>query len=363
MMGHMRRPRFKAPEHFESAIYHCVSRVVDRRKVLGPQEKEHFVRLMRLYERLYGLRIVTYCVMGNHFHILVEVPRRPETLPTDQALVALVAETKGREEAFWLEHWLTHWRREGNHAAAEAERERWFRQMWDISQFMKVLKQRFSQWFNARQSGRRKGTLWEERFRSVLVEDGRALHAMAAYIDLNPLRAGLVKDPADYRWSGYGEAAAGQKAGMSGLNRLAENLRREGVAMEGGLLAWYREQLMGREARRNGAQGPEQGEKVPAHDGGAGRERDAAGSAGKASPLGDSLRRRVRYFTDGAALGSREFINAVFEARRGWFSARRRTGARTLKGFGRASPLQSLRSLRDLQKFTDGRGAADPPQV
>ena len=58
----------------------------------------------------------------------------------------------------------------------------------------------------------RKGTLWEDRFRSVLVEGaGLALATMAAYIDLNPVRAGMVEDPKDYRWSGYGAAMAGRK--------------------------------------------------------------------------------------------------------------------------------------------------------
>jgi hypothetical protein len=53
---------------------------------------------------------------------------------------------------------------------------------------MKVLKQRFTQWFNGRHAWR--GTLWEDRFRPVLVEGkGDALRAMAAYIDLNPVRA------------------------------------------------------------------------------------------------------------------------------------------------------------------------------
>ncbi len=56
---------------------------------------------------------------------------------------------------------------------------------------MKELKQRFSRWYN-RQTGRF-GTLWAERFKSVLVEDHPAnVETLAAYIDLNPVRAGLV---------------------------------------------------------------------------------------------------------------------------------------------------------------------------
>ncbi len=54
-------------------------------------EKEQFVKFMRLYERFYGLRVLTFCIMSNHFHILVEVPKRPETLPPDEALIGLVA--------------------------------------------------------------------------------------------------------------------------------------------------------------------------------------------------------------------------------------------------------------------------------
>jgi len=90
---------------------------------------------------------------------------------------------------------------------------------------MKLLKQRFTQWYNGRTG--RKGTLWEERFKSVLVEGiGQGLRAMAAYIDLNPVRAGLVTDPKDYRWSGYGEAMAGNKRARLGLQRVVQALLR-----------------------------------------------------------------------------------------------------------------------------------------
>ena len=72
---------------------------------------------------------------------------------------------------------------------------------WKIgkSWFLRLVKQRFTQWYNKRQG--RSGALWEDRFKSVLVEGaGPALSAMAVYIDLNPVRAGIVDDPADYRW-------------------------------------------------------------------------------------------------------------------------------------------------------------------
>ena len=70
--------------------------------------------------------------------------------------------------------------------------------MHDVSAFMKTLLQRFTQWYNLRME--RSGPLWEGRFKSVLVEGKPgALMAMAGYIDLNPLRAGMVEDPLRYR--------------------------------------------------------------------------------------------------------------------------------------------------------------------
>jgi hypothetical protein len=83
--------------------------------------------------------------------------------------------------------------------------------MHDLSQFMKTVLQRMTRWFNL--CHQRKGTLWEERYKSVIVEDGIAARTMAAYIDLNPVRAGMVSDPAEYRWSSYGEAVGGGAKG------------------------------------------------------------------------------------------------------------------------------------------------------
>ena len=60
---------------------------------------------------------------------------------------------------------------------------------------IKELKGRFAQWYNQRHD--RYGVLWAERFKSVLLEGGEALAAVAAYIELNPVRASLCADPKD----------------------------------------------------------------------------------------------------------------------------------------------------------------------
>ena len=159
------------------------------------------------------------------------------------------------------------------------------RRMYDVSWMMKTLKQRFSLWFN--KSRDRFGPLWSERFKSVLVEGDRwALQTVAAYIDLNAVRAGLVKDPKDYRFCGYGEAVVGSDVARSGL------------ALIGHDLVSYRRTLFG-----SGA-----GEK----SGKASISREDAvrvleKEKGKL-PLAAVLRCRVRYFSDGLILGSTEFV-------------------------------------------------------
>ena len=103
-------------------------------------------------------------------------------------------------------------------AVLEQVRAKYLRRMWDLSEFMKTLKQKFTGWFNRKHG--RCGTLWESRFKSVLVEGSRdCLLKVAAYIDLNAVRAGLAGDPKDYRWSGYAEAVAGDRAARKGLAR------------------------------------------------------------------------------------------------------------------------------------------------
>jgi REP element-mobilizing transposase RayT len=302
-------------------------------------EKEQFVEFMRLYERFCGARVVTYCVMSNHFHVLVEVPQRPVELPDDEALLKrLAAVYRGSGGAGTIRQHLAFLRKEGAHAKAEAYRETFFARMWDVSAFMKLLKQRFTQWFNRTRG--RKGTLWEERFKSVLVEGaGTALATMAAYIDMNPVRAGLVSDPKDYRWCGYAAAVAGVKEARVGMGIVAEAVCGEAVAAQS-VLREYRMLLYGT-GEEEGLD--EQGR--PLRRGFTQAEVQAVLASKGRLDRWQMLRCRVRYFSDGAALGTRNFVNEVFAARREHFGPKRVSGARAMRGVD-AAGLFTMRDLR-----------------
>lgn len=73
---------------------------------------------------------------------------------------------------------------------------------------MKALGQRYVQYVN--RTYRRSGTLWEGRFRSCLTQEENYLLACQRYIELNPVRAGMVEHPAEYRWSSYRANAQGE---------------------------------------------------------------------------------------------------------------------------------------------------------
>ena len=86
---------------------------------------------------------------------------------------------------------------------------------------MKLVKQRFSIWYS--RSHKRFGTLWAKRFKSVLVEaKAGVMRTMAAYINLNPVRIGLVDDPKGHRFCGYAEAVAGNPIAQRGLRQLGD---------------------------------------------------------------------------------------------------------------------------------------------
>jgi putative transposase len=330
------------------SYYHCLSRVVDRQFILGDAEREHFVILMRKLEAFLGLRVVTYAVMSNHFHLLVEEPDRATLPPLDR-------DTLLRRLGFLYDSFTVRTVREELDRAARSGDCRWEQQildryqrrMGDISIFMKELKQRFGSWYNRRTG--RKGTLWEERYKSLLVEgDEKTLMTMAAYIDLNAFRAGMVERVEDYRWCGYASAVAGNHWARTGLGRILRNSPHlSGTDFEENWKVtapiyrlWLYDQgevreLTDQASSRRGTRRSFTPEEVQTE----------AASGGQLS-LSQVIRLRVRYFIDGGVLGSAAFVESVFARHRDHFSPKRQTGARRM----READWEGLCVLRDLQR-------------
>jgi putative transposase len=299
----MRLPRIKRSPDAGSAYYHCLSRVVDRRFIFGDVEREQFVHWMFAYAEFCGVRVLTYCVMSNHFHVLVEIGRRPEHRPDDEELLGRLARIHGEKSAARIRSEMARW--------TDQRKEEWrqslLEQMWDVSAYMKHLKQRFTQWYNRRNA--RKGTLWEERFKSLMVEGQRgALAKVAAYIDLNPIRARIVNDPKDYRWCGYAAAVAGKRAARDGVTSLLNTGQgREVTAAEA--LRLYRLWVFGEGL----VEGVEGAAAEPMRAGFSREQVEAVIAQQGRLPWSEFVRCRVRYFTDGAAIGSKDWVEGVLK--------------------------------------------------
>ena len=306
-------------------LYHCVSRIVGGEYLLANVEKETFRRLMWSQASFCGVAVVSYCLMSNHVHLLVRVPR--EIKLDDRALVARVSKFYGRKHPLSkrLAAML-----ENDETVSTGLRDQLVARMGDLSVFIKELKQRFSAWYNKMHG--RFGTLWAERFRSTIVEGmAETMLIVAAYIDLNPVRAGLVKDPKDYRFCSYAEALAGGQESRDGIlsfhpsgpwRRIA-SCYREFLFVKGGLSGHSQKVPIEREAVLNEIK---QGARLSA---------------------AQLLRLKIRYFSDGVALGSAKYVNEIHRDYRDRFGKRRETGARKLN-----VALAELRfvSLRDLKR-------------
>ena len=134
----------------EGGLYHVYNRVGQgQRPFSDDEEAEAFVDLFREAKKKGELVVFAWCLLPNHFHFAV----RMRSVPL----------------------WRT----------------------------MHALQRRYALGFNRRRGV--SGGVWQGRYNAKLVEDQRYFDQLMAYIHLNPVNAGLVEDPADYRWSGHRE--------------------------------------------------------------------------------------------------------------------------------------------------------------
>jgi putative transposase len=359
----MARKRWIVPQRNlmeKPVFYHCISRVVDRRLAFEGDEKEKFRMFMRIYENFTGCRVVSYCLMSNHFHLLLEVPPLPDDGLSDLELLKRLSALYNEGVVAGVAKELAEAHELGYlHQVAEIHR-RYTRRMHDLSRFMEGLLQRFTLWFNRAHS--RSGNLWEDAFKSVIVEDGIAARTISAYIDLNPVRAGIVADPADYRWSSYGEAIGGGTRGNG--KKARAGLVRALMAHKGYHAdAQHWESSVAKDYRILLLEGGGEILNVSLNAAGGSEVRVVRKGIKKALvkaeleqidrtgdlALGKMLHCRIRHFTDGAVIGSRNFVNEAFANARERFGPKRKTGARRMKGNGAAASNQ-LWSLRDLKQ-------------
>jgi len=222
----MRPPRLLAAPGC-SGLYHVTSRVVDKRILFGEKERAKFLKLAKGYAVFGGIDLVSWCLMGNHFHLMVRVRAEDPAKLGDEEVLERCS------------HIYEGWRMENlraNYALSTTDSSRKqlldpFRErMGSLPEYVGQVKKAFTLWYNFRNN--RCGTLWEGRYHSTLMEHeeeearvkesglGGLAQLIAAYIDLNPLRAGEVSEPEGNDWTGYGCAVRGDGVALAGLRLL-----------------------------------------------------------------------------------------------------------------------------------------------
>lgn len=197
-------------------VHHLVSRIAHRVYFLKDDERSDFLEIVRRSAEFTGIRLLGWCVMGNHFHLLVFLPA-PQNLDECEVL-RRYGVLKGAEAADEMRKTLAGWREEGE--SGERRASGWLdmqrARMYDVGSFMKVAKQWFTVEYNRRNA--HKGTLWESAYFDHIV--ARSVKDMAeclAYIHLNPIRAAVSDRFDGYVWSSYSAFRKGEPVATAGM--------------------------------------------------------------------------------------------------------------------------------------------------
>jgi len=276
----------------QPTVYHVISRTALPGLPIKTADKDYLLNLIRRLSTLYYVDVLGFCLMDNHFHLVVRV--HPEAELSDEEL-------RRRFKAYYGE----------DREIAGAQMQRYRERMTCLGTFIKDIKQGFTRFYNKKYN--RRGYFWGERFKSMIVQDGKTLVNLLAYVDLNPIRAGIVRKPEDYKWCSLGYSMqTGNKGELLsvdfGLQEWNELDRRE-------ILRKYREfvyetgatdrdqmtDARGQSEEAGGKRGIEQ--KI------VDRERKRRYTISRA----DRFRYRSRYFTDAGIIGSKEFVAEVFD--------------------------------------------------
>ncbi len=288
-----------------------ISRTVLDGYPLGDEEKDELVKILLKLSKLYFTEVLGFCAMGSHFHLLVRM--LPESDFSDD-------EIKNRYKSFY-----------GDGREFPQEKIPAFRFKWaSLSELVREIKQTFARYFNKRHH--RRGTLWGERFKSLIVEDGEALINCLAYIDLNPLRADIVKRPEDYRWNSLGYHVQTRNKGNFlslefGLKELSALSRKE-------RLRRYRRFVYEAAAlkRSKGKSCIMIDEKII--------EKESKTDFKNTGAY--KFRYRTRYFSDAGIIGSKAFVSKKYKQFKDIFHSKHEKKPKPLKGLAGIYSLKRL---------------------
>jgi putative transposase len=298
----------------ETTVYHVMSRTALDGFPLGDVEKDFMLDLIRRYSVLYFVEILGVCIMGNHFHLLVKT--LPEYKFTDKDIKKCYMGFYGDDRIFT----------DGLIPSLRAK-------LSSLSEFVREIKAGFARYYNKRHN--RRGYFWGDRFKSVIVDKGETLINCLAYIDLNPLRAGIVKRPEDYRWNSLGYHV--QTNNRDNFLSTDFGLKEFNVKSEKERIIRYRRYVY----EAGAIDRPEKGKIKVIGDKILEKERNREFELNRS----DRFRYRTRYFTDSGIIGSKEFVSENYQRFKHLFYSKHEKKPKPIKG------LEGMYSLKRLSEI------------
>ena len=252
----------------------------------GSVEKEKFFQLVLELNKLYSLELISLVVMSNHYHVVAAASAEP---PKPQEIRQRWQEYYADKDFAIEPDW--------DDPAVVVD---WGERMRDISCFSKDLQQRFTAWYNRTRPTRRRGRLWADRFKNVILEGETALWDCVLYVEMNPVRAGICESSSGYRFGTWGRYKG------SGEHPFFEQAVRHLRQHIGDRARFWRGKRVLREmdaelARVTVAERGDSSADVSA----------AADKARRGDGFVLTVHHRVRYWSDGAIIGSKSFVRRI----------------------------------------------------
>ena len=258
--------------------YHLYSRVAGHRgefPLLDGLVRRRLLETIEHFNGIYYCEVAAFSVMGNHYHLVVRFEGERE-VSREELLARARLMYPGKVARERIEGW------------SGEEWERYRRRLFDVSEYMRNIQAAFARWYN--RSFDRRGRFWGERFKSVVLGDRRAVLDCLLYVELNPVRGGLVERPEEWEGSSVHLREIGKDSWLVPLEELMGQRDRGRAMVEFRGLLYHR-----------GA--------VPTKEGQAAIPREVLErEVARGFKVRGMYRKRLGYFVDGLVVGTEEFI-------------------------------------------------------
>ena len=264
------------------AFYHVCGRVAGVKGEYPLDDKRYrrkIVDFIRLFAKVYCCDVLGFCVMGNHYHLVLSMDA-----PRNITREALRERASLLYDDTLLDGWLA------------ASWERFQTRIFDVSELMRSLQSKIARWYNATHN--RRGRFWADRFKSSLLEDEKAAFDCLLYVELNPVRAGIVERPEEFDGSSLYYREIKDDKWMAPITEIANRPRRADALRDYKSCIYYR-----------GSVATKENQAVIS-------KRLLATEEARGFKAEGVFTKRIRHFTDGVVIGSEAFVKEKLETLR-----------------------------------------------